>query len=383
MSAYGTFKSLSTFLFATALFYGCSSEVDNKEPISKVTTSNSQTSDGAADASSEGGDSTTNAAGDSANGGSDTFNGFLSQNEFVDSNTVKASSTASGMRRYLIQEIGFKNPLYEHNESEQVYVTKVLADSHCPDKLWSSLTAEIIDNNTIEIKSHNPDGYSIAYDCQRQPPGSLIKLRTNAKVQGNFYYRAHCPNTDLNQFAGQNVQNLFPLFPGQNPKICPDDAERNIVLQYEFDLNTDSSFTLATGSKDRTIEHNLVRYGFGSKDDITKPCKITKENETFSMTDCKQIKWKQLISYQGWTDGELDPSTNNLEGNETLSFETLVFDSLTFAGAISAYDNGFVHFTHNDIAGSVTYKPGIPSTYEIKDSDAGSLVIPWQQAEAN
>ena len=380
-----TINKLSSLVFSALLFYGCSSDVDNRESTGSpaTTAANGQSN---ADGANTGNSNETMTSGSgttsgSVMGGAEAFKGFLTLDDFVDNNMVKATTSTTGARRYLIQEVGFKNPLYQHDETEQVYITKILADSHCPDKLWESLSAEVIDSNTIIIRSFQADGFSISYDCATAPPRSAIKLRTTAKVKGNFYYQAHCPNTDLSQFAGENVKGLFPLFPGQNPKICPDDLDRSIFFQYEFDLNTDSSFTLATGSQDRTVEHNLVRYGFGSKDDITKPCKITKNADTFGISDCKQVKWKQLISYQGWTNGELDPSTNNQQGNETLGYETLIFDGLTFSGDISAYQNGKIHFTHNDVSGSVTYTPNTPSTYQIDGSGLDSQVIPWQESQ--
>lgn len=365
---------LILFMLPGFFVYGCSGGVDNNEPSSEVTTSK----DSQTNANGEAGTET----GSSDETGGVAFEGFLTQEDFKDGNAVKASSTESGMRRYLLQEISFKNPLYEHNEQEKVYVSSILSSSHCPEKLWQQLSAEVVDANTLIIKSISEDGYSISYDCSRAPPQSLIQLRTTAEIKGNFYYQAHCPNTDLSQYDGQSVESLAPLFPGQHPKVCPDDSERSIVMQYEFDLVTDSNFRLATGSRDRTLEHNLARYAFGSKDDITKPCKITKDGESFGLTDCKQQKWKQLISYEGWTNGEPDPSTSNLQGNETLSFETLLFDNLKFSGSISAYENGFIHFTHNDISGSVTYTPNEPTTYEVESSESGAMVIPWQKAMA-
>ncbi|NRA44588.1 MAG: hypothetical protein HRU09_06485 [Oligoflexales bacterium] len=373
-----TIKKMSSLIFAAFLVYGCSGDVDNKESAGAAATEG-QDNSGSDGASGDGaGGSTEN--GPVISGGEDTFNGFLTQEDFVDNNSVKASTSTTGARRYLIQEVSFKNPLYQHNEQEQVYVTKILSDSHCPDQLWASLSAEVIDTNTIVIKNYQQDGgFAISYDCQTAPPRSAIKLRTNAKIKGNFYYQAHCPNTDLSQYAGESVQGLFPLFPGQNPKICPDDSDRSVFFQYEFDLDTESNFTLATGSQDRTIENNLVRYSFGSKDDMTKPCKIGKENDTFSISDCKQTKWKQLISYQGWTNGELDPITNNQDGNETLGFETIVFDGLTFSGDISAYQSGVIHFTHNDISGKVTYVPGANSQYQIGSDESQDL--PWQSTQ--
>lgn len=307
------------------------------------------------------------------------YGGFLTQKNFKDENVVKASSTENEMRRYLLAEVSFKNPLYEHNEAEQVYISKILSKSHCPDNLWPMLKAQVKDTNTLVVDSVSENGYSIEYECSRQPSKSLIQLKTSAKIKGNFYYQINCPNTDLTQYDGQTLEVFAPLFPGQNPKVCPDDSERTVLMQYEFDLVTDSSFTLATGSRDRTVEHNLSRYAFGSKADISKPCKITKEDDSYGITDCKQLKWKQLLSYEGWTNGEPDVSTSNDQGNETLSYETLEFDKLSFSGSISAYQQGIIHFSHNDIKGSVTYTPNALTSYKIDGSESGSLVIPWQR----